>query len=593
MSQVMSEQMTPKVRSKNFRALWQFIKRMLPGYRWKLSLTLLLGVAEVCVLVLIPLIGARIINALAIGDWPDFRWNLLLLALLTLSQALVSISHQYVFLRIDERIGNNLRRTIVETVLSKRLRFFEKYWVGDIVSRAVSDSSLLKPFITSIVLQIVYDVLTLAVVVGILIWMNPTLALLMMASAPVTLLYGRKVQPRLEAAALGIRENVAGVTGHLQSWLSRPFAIKIYSLEAEAARRFRLKNDQLTTSSIRMGVLSALIGVVNTTLLGLPALLIFGYGGYITLQGQLSVGHLFAFMTFASYFNAPIQRLIGIVVVTLPTLYPVHQRIAEILATDDIEPPATNQQPEPVKELRVADLSFEFEGRTDFSLSVPSLVARRGEIVGIAGANGSGKSTLARLLMGIYQPQRGAVHLVVEGGHQLAAANSRAAFGLLPQEPAIFDGTLRENVTLFETPVDSARLSHIEKELDLSGWLNALPGGWETEVNAGLATTFSGGQMQRIGLARLLYSQRSIFIFDEPANGLDQSARRALERILLNSKSSRIVIIITHSDSTLALCDRVYRLQPRPDAPEKHLFECLEESREEKIEAEAEALSVS
>jgi ABC-type bacteriocin/lantibiotic exporter with double-glycine peptidase domain len=232
-------------------------------------------------------------------------------------------------------------------------------------------------------------------------------------------------------------------------------------------------------------------------------------------------------------------------------------------------PPATR-----VKRLEVKELTFHFPDKQGFSLRIPSLVARRGEIVGIAGPNGSGKTTLARLMAGIYQPQAGRVAFVKESGGECAPSDRRAMFGFLPQEPALFDGTLRENVTLFDAQPDLARLNAIESELDLKHWLASLPRGWETEINAGLSMTFSGGQLQRIGLARLLYHPRAALIFDEPANGLDESAQVLLEGMLHRSRGEQIIIIITHSPGTLALCDRIYRLHALPGS---HDYECLEE----------------
>lgn len=540
---------------------------MLPGHKRKMALALLLCAGEIGVLIAGPLLGARIINALASYQWENFRHTLILLGLLTLAQLFIGFSRQYMFVRIDESVGGNLRTTVVNAILEKPLPFYERHWVGDIVSRAINDTSLLKPFLTGILLQLIIDVLTLLVVVTILVQMSPTLALLTIATAPVTLLYGRQVQPRLEAASQKIREGVAGLNGHLQSWLSRPFALKIHSLEAEASQSFARRSQELASSGVRLGVLGASLGALNTVLLGIPTLLIFGYGGYITLTGQLSVGELFAFMTYASYFAAPIQRLIGTSVVALPTLYPVQNRVREFLEPEHTslkESPGTGPPPESLTSLRATGIKFGFENKIDYSLTVAFFSARRGEVVGISGQNGSGKSTLTRILAGVYQPESGEVRLQAEDGTQIVCAERRGFFGFLPQEPALFDGTLSENVTLFDTKPNLQRLVEIQRELGMADWLNSLPQGWETPINAGLANTFSGGQTQKIGLARLLYRRRPILIMDEPSNGLDENMLLRFRHLLGQLKSKHIIIVIAHSPETLALCDRLYELRSIP-----------------------------
>jgi ABC-type bacteriocin/lantibiotic exporter with double-glycine peptidase domain len=573
-----------------FWELSTFLLTNLPGWRWKLPLTLLAGFAETAALTIVPLIGARIINALKDGQWSSFRRYLWMLALVTLAQTIISFIHRYCLLQIEEQLGMSLRRLIVETVLHKELRFFEKHWVGDIVSRAINDSNILKSFLTNVLLQIVYDGVALAVVVVILVNMNPVLALLTIITAPVTVLYGRLVRRRLEQAALLVRENVAAVTGHLQSWLSRPFAIKIHSLEGEAARRFRAKNNELTANSVRIGVLGAGVGAINTTLLAIPSLLIFGYGGYITLNGSLTIGELFAFMTFTSYFNAPIQRLVRTLITTLPTLYPISMRVREFLSGEDTEELPSNHQSVPVNSIRASDLRFSFGKEPVFNLSVPRLEARRGEIIGITGPNGAGKSTLARLLAGIYSPNEGEIILDLENKDSCAVKVRRRHFGFLPQSPALFDGTLAENVTLFDARLDKSKLVRIEEELGLREWVDSLASGWDTQINAGLATTFSGGQIQKIGLARILYREAPVLVFDEPASSLDQAAQPIVEHILSRPRADQIVLIIAHSQQLLACCDRVYQL--RPLVGSQRTFECVE-AMKDKPAATPELLEMS
>ena len=562
--------------ARKFWPLAKFMLWTLPGWRWRLPLTLLVGAADIAVLILIPLAGAKIIDSLAAGSWDDFRHHLTVLGGLTLAQVFVGLTHRYAFLCVDERSGNALRQRLVETALRKPLGFFDRHWVGDLVSRAINDSSLLKGFITGVLLQMVYDTASLIVVAVILVRMNPVLAALTMATAPLTLVYGRAARRRLEAAALRVRENVAAVTGHLQSWLSRPLAIKAYSLESVAARSFRRRNDELTRNSVRSGLLGAGVGAANATLLGIPSLLIFGYGGYLTFKGGLSVGSLFAFMTFSAYFSGPAQRFVNAAVATLPTLYPVFDRLQEILEPEDLEPAWAARPLPAVSRIVASNITFGFEKDPGYRLIVPDFHAKRGEVIGIVGPNGAGKSTLGRLLAGISHPSAGTVTLGREVDRHWSGPRRRRLFGFLPQEPAVFDGTLLENLTLFDDLVDEARVARVIELLDVDSWIDSLPQGVNTPINAGLATKFSVGQIKKIGLGRLLYRDPPILLLDEPAAGLDESSQGRLAEIIDRGRERRIAIVITHSPATVALCDRVYRLRPLPG--EARGFECVEDT---------------
>jgi ABC-type bacteriocin/lantibiotic exporter with double-glycine peptidase domain len=578
------------VKLAKFTKLLAFMLPMLPGYLWKFPLTFLIGAVDIAILVLIPLSGAEIIDALGRGDWGSFHRNLLWLAALTLLRTVFSFTHLYVFSRIDERVGNMLRATALKAVLRKDLLFFEKHWVGDLVSRTINDTSAVKSFLTAVFLQMVYDGLSLAVVVVILIRMNPMLAALTILTAPVTLICGYAAHNRIESASRRVRENVAVLVGHLQSWLSRPFPLKAHNLEQQVERRFAAKNDRFMIDSIRLGLIGTIVGAINTTLLGVPSLLIFAYGGYLTFSQALSIGELFAFMTFAAYFNAPIQRLISTVTTTLPTLYPVYDRLGEILdderaasgrrrkdaidASEEVGEGIGERVGERVEALFVDGLRFEFGNDRGYSLIIPSFKARRGEIVGIAGPNGSGKTTLARLLVGLYRADEGEVRLGGEIWPGPVSNDRRKYFSFMPQDPVLFDGTLHENVTLFDPAPDTVRLAKIEAELNLADLVGAFPMGWETEVNAGSLMTFSGGQMQKLALARLLYQNLQINLLDEPTTGLDELSREVIKRAILNMRGEKIVIIISHLTDMLGLCDRVYEL--RSTASLSNVYECVE-----------------
>lgn len=562
--------------SSGFLMLLRQMTRLLPASFWKLSLAVMLGLGSLATGLLSPLLGAEIINSLAAKQWPDFRYYLFILILLSVFQIALGFSLQWVYLIIDETLANSLRSRIVSAVLRKKYSFFERQWVGDIISRSVNDSAVLKPFLTSVVLQILIDALTLVVVTIILLRMHPVLGLLTISTAPITIFYGRKTQPSLIEATRLTREKIAALTGKLQSWLTRPFSLKIHSLEKVAFDQFSIENNGVTSSSVRLGLWGATLGAFNGILTALPSLLIFGYGGYITLSGSLSVGDLFAFITFSAYFTQPIQRLIQIAVVNLPALYAVYDRIKDFVEPDDEQGrdfgPSVKAQIE-VESLRAVDLRFGFENENAYSLNVPSFTAHRGEITCITGANGSGKSTLARLLAGIYEPNKGTIKLLPENDQ--VSSDRRQWFAYMSQSPDLFDGTLRDNVTLYDQAPDLPSLHRIEKELGLEKWIASLEKGWDTPINGGLTSTMSGGQLQKIALARLLYSDCPILLLDEPSKNLDSETIDMLKELLNKAKENHIVVLITHSSEMSAICDRVYRLNPTEEGSRD--YQCVEE----------------
>ncbi len=531
----------------------------------------LCGVSLV-ILVYMPLLGRDIIYSLVSRNWGDFRRAVITLGVVSIAQLIVGLIQSYAMLRLEVGVGERIRRRIVDVVLTKNLRFFEKNWVGDIVSRAINDSSALTNLLTGILLQIVVDVATLVVVVIFLVKMSATMTLISIATIPFSLLFLRQFRDRLESNSLNVQEGLARITGHLQSWLRNPLALKAYDLSPIAAKKFQEKNKLLSEDSVKAGFLGQFVAVVNTTLLSLPSLLIFGYGGFLVFSGTFGIGELFAFMTLMAHLNTPVLRLMT-VVATIPVIYPQYCRVSEFLGSED---PDESAGKAPAKEsvTGITARNVSFTRGENFHLVVPNFEARCGEVVAVVGANGSGKTTLARLLLGIYQPDSGQMQL--RGTTRSPDAGTRGLFGVLPQEAVVFDGTLLENATLFESDPARDKVMSLAEQLGLMGWIDSLEDALDSKVNAGLSGRFSGGQMQRIGILRVIYRDPPIWILDEPSKGLDKEAWKNFKDLLKQRRPDTCVIVITHSQEAEDLCQRVYHIEARDSDVGAQTFECVE-----------------
>jgi ABC-type bacteriocin/lantibiotic exporter with double-glycine peptidase domain len=528
------------------------LTRLLPGAWWKLPLLFLVGLSELTVLVLLPLTSAKIIDFLARLDFTSFRWALLRLALLTLSQLGVGIVHQYAINRINEDFGYVMRSRCAASVASQPYEKLEKLWIGDLVSRIVNDTSGLKGYLTSVVIQILYDVVTIGVIVVFLLKTSVILGILALATAPVSFVVGSVFQKRIESRNRKSREALAAFTELLQSWGTKLSFLRIFQADFEFLKRFDGRNRALANESLSATTAVAEVSVISAALQGLPSIVILGYGGYQVLQGDLSLGMLFAFMAYVAYFNSPIQRLANIFNGVLPASKPLFERVRDYLNEPVREVSARDRRP--VRFLEANNLCFTYSGRERFHLEVGSFEARRGEMVALLGNNGSGKSTAAMLLAGLYSEASGEVFL---DGEVASSAARPSSFVLMPAKTVLFDASLLENITLFREP-DQARVHSILREVGLEQFATDLPQGWHSKIVAGTGTTLSTGQAQRIGLARALYSAGSVLILDEPGNGLDEAGLTMLKKVLLKEKEQRIVILITHDRVLSAICDRTY-----------------------------------
>jgi ABC-type bacteriocin/lantibiotic exporter with double-glycine peptidase domain len=480
------------------------------------------------------------------------------MAALGVVQMLTVFARGYLFLRLEERVGNELRQSIVHGVLAKDVRSLEGYWTGDLIARIVNDAAVLRGLLTGVLFQVVIDGLTLLAVGVALVRIDARLAALTLLAAPLSLFYIRSQQGALESAHRLVREGIASFTSTLQTWLSAPFALKAFRVEAVAAARLQARNNELTRASIGVGTLVARVGGINMAALSAPSMLIFGYGGYIALSGGLSIGEFFAFIAFSSYFTAPLHRLLGIYA-QIPQFHAAHERLSALGL--EWAPPAAasvERKNHAVSRLRVSGLEIREKDAPSFSIRVESFAASSGELVGLKGANGSGKSRFLRALLRL-EANEG---IVVEGTDGREVPPAPGLYAFQGQQPALFDGSIVDNVTLFDPQPDLEHLQRIVAQLDLEGWIRSLPRGWDTRCEEALGWMISGGEAKKIALARVLYAASPIWLLDEPEAGLDKSTAEKVLGLLSSAAKERIVVVATHSTKVLSMCDRVYELCP-------------------------------
>jgi ABC-type bacteriocin/lantibiotic exporter with double-glycine peptidase domain len=420
------------------------------------------------------------------------------------------------------------------------------------MARVLNDCTALKGVLSAVLLRLVYDGLTIIVVLSIMVRMNPILGLLSFAASPAAILFGRWIRPKIEQASRAVRDRAGDITGNLQSWLVDSLALKAFRVQHTAEAQFAEHNYRLRDAGVRAGILGSCASFANFFLVGIPSLLIFGYGGGQVLKGGLTVGELFAFMTYSTYFNAPLQRLVSLALVAVPAQIALLHRIQEVTGSTQGSSPLLLAAPRALS-LKIRDLRVELS--SGFTLTVPSFDGHAGEIVGVTGPNGSGKSTLIRTILGVQPADSGSLEFESADGQRVEEAIRR---GFVPQKAILFPGTVLDNVTLFDAKPDIERATDCLKRVGLSAWLTSLPGRIE-EKSLGNGK-MSGGQLQRLNLARVLYSRAGITLLDEPGNSLDDQVETELIPILRSIAARGTVIVTTHSPAVLAHCDRVYRM---------------------------------
>ncbi len=441
----------------------------------------------------------------------------------------------------------------VDHLLALPLSYFQRRSTGDLMMRLGSNSTV-REIMTSSALSAVLDGTMVVLYLVLIVWVSPTLGLLVLGLASVlSLLFVavRRRQRELMAEGLVAQARSSGFEVEMLTGIE---TLKSMGAEHRAIDRWsNLFTDHLNVALTRSR-LDALVTATSGAFSVAAPLVVLGTGALLVLRGDLSLGTMLGLSALAGGFLGPVSALVD-TGFKLQLLGSYLDRIEDVLgATTEQHGRATTWAPKLSGALLARGLTFRYDATVapavlDVDLEIPA-----GAFVAIVGPSGAGKSTLAKLLLGLYPPTSGHVLVDAMDLNSLDLGSVRRQFGVVPQQPALFAMSVRDNIALGRpgVPLDqviaAARLAAVHDDLI------ALPMGYET-VLADAGASLSGGQRQRLALARALLFDPAVLVLDEATSALDAITEHAVQSALATLRCTRIVV--AHRLSTVMSADLI------------------------------------
>jgi ATP-binding cassette, subfamily B, bacterial len=472
-----------------------------------------------------------------LGTSPLALLNAAVLALLAITAlgAAGSFVQKYLSTTVGQRITQDLRQTIYHHVQRPSLPFFETRRTGDLVMRMTSDVDAAQSFFSTALLGIAMDVLTLAGMLAVMLYLDWRFTLLGLAVAPLLFAVVYRRSHRIKQAAREVRDREAGLASIVQETVAGVRTVRAFAREAHEEARLDREGRAAMQAALRARRIKASLPPIVDLLVAAGTVVVMLVGVRLVLEGRITSGTLIVFVLYLGKLYKPMKNLARMTD-TMSKSAVAFERIRELLATRSTVTDTPGARPAPPfrGDIEFRDVTFAY-GSGPPVLQGVTLTAAAGQRVAIVGATGGGKSTLLALLLRLYEPSAGSIRIDGTDIRRVTARSLRDQISLVPQDPLLFHATVWENIAYGRPGATRDEIIRAARQANAHEFITRMRRGYDTVVGE-RGETLSGGQRQRIAIARAVIREAPILLLDEPSAALDPESEAlvfdALSRLM-------------------------------------------------------------
>nr|WP_314529133.1 ABC transporter transmembrane domain-containing protein [uncultured Pseudomonas sp.] len=483
-----------------------------------------------------------------------------LFMLLVAGLAVGTFARFYLVSWIGERVVADIRRQVFNHLVYLHPGFYEDNRSSEIQSRLTADTTLLQSVIGSSLSMFLRNLLMVVGGVILLFITNPKLTSIVVVALPLViapiLIFGRRVRSLSRMS----QDRIADIGSYVSETLGQIKTVQAYNHQVQDEQRFAVTVEQaFETARKRIFQRAWLITLVIVLVLGAVGVMLW-VGGMDVIAGRISAGELAAFVFYSLIVGSAFGTL-SEVIGELQRAAGAAERIAELLRSENIiQPPSSGlvTLPERVAgDLVLQDVRFSYPSRPDsFAVDGLNLTIHAGETLALVGPSGAGKSTVYDLLLRFYDPRAGRILLDGVPLTQLDPLDLRRCFALVSQNPALFFGSVEENIRYGRPDATLAQVQEAAKIAYAHDFIEQMPDGYQTHLGDG-GLGLSGGQRQRLAIARALLVDAPILLLDEATSALDAQSEHLIQQALPSLMKNRTTLVIAHRLATVKNADRI------------------------------------
>lgn len=496
---------------------------------------------------------------------PDRNQRLLVIVLATLVGGVLvasaaALARDYTYAYLSARVLHDVRLKLFVQFQRLSLDFYARVGVGDLLARFSSDLSAVETAITSAVATLLLNAMIIVLGAGMLVALEWRLALLTVVGLVACVVSPRGVSKRAADASYEAKQTQAGIADTVQENITAQPLVKAFGLEQRSIDIFRQQSMYVAEVTRRFGFLSYVAERLPNVAILISEIVVVGAGILLVFYGYRPLGTIVAFHAVFLNITASVGGLASVMPLVLQSLGGL-RRIEDVLSEQPriVDADGARALPELARSIDFQDVCFGYgPNRTD--LDHASIEIRRGQFVALVGPSGSGKSTILNLLLRFYDPISGAIAFDDCDLRRATQESLRRQMSIVFQDNMLFNISIRENLRLGEPEASDAAIEAAARAAEIHEFVASLPEGYDTMAGE-RGARFSGGQRQRLALARALLRNPRILLLDEATSALDPATESAINDTLRRVANGRTVVSVTHRLSTIVHADSIVLLE--------------------------------
>lgn len=459
---------------------------------------------------------------------------------------------------IGLRIINNLRNQLYDQIQRQSLAFFTQHPTGVLMSRITNDVTSMQTAASEAITSLIRDTFTIIALIGFIFYMDWKLSLIAMIVFPITAYPISKFGKKIRKVTRSSQETMGTLNSLLQETISGTRIVKAFSMEKYESKRFQAESERLFKLNMKSVSVKALSHPVMEVLGAVGIAAVVFYGGYNVLHGHSTPGTFTSFLAGVLMLYEPVKRLTN-VNNSINTGIAGAERVFRVLdrIPDIQDKPGAKELPPVSHSIDMENVYFGYENTP--VLRNINLSIKVGEVVAFVGMSGGGKTSLVNLIPRFYDVSEGRILIDGHDVRDVTLQSLRSQIAIVTQQTILFNDTVKNNIAYGDIQRTEEEIFNAARAANAHDFISRLPNGYDSNIGE-LGTKLSGGEKQRISIARALLKNAPILILDEATSSLDTEAEIEVQDALDNLMKGRTTLVIAHRLSTIRNADRIITL---------------------------------